>query len=35
MKLLIKEQGKSYENEKIYDVCNGKMKNKYLNDKKL
>ena len=34
MKLLIKEQDKSYENAKIYDICNGKMKNKYLNDKK-
>ena len=35
MKLLIKEQEESYQNAKIYDICNGKMKNKYLNDKKL
>ena len=35
MKLLTKEQEKSYQNAKIYDIFNGKMKNKYLNDKKL
>ena len=34
MKLLTKEQQKSYENEKKKYVCKEKFKNKYLKDKK-
>ena len=34
MKLLTKEQQKSYDNEKIYSICKEKLENKYLKDKK-
>ena len=34
MKLLTKEQQKSYENAKICDIFKGKFENKYLKDKK-
>ena len=34
MKLLTKEQQKSYENAKICNICKEKFENKYLKDKK-
>ena len=34
MKLLTKEQQKSYENAKICYICRGKFDNKYVKDKK-
>ena len=34
MKLLTKEQQESYENAKICYICNKKLENKYLEDKK-
>ena len=34
MKLLAKEQKKSYENAKICDICKKKFENKYVKDKK-
>ena len=34
MKLLTKEQQKSYDNEKICSICKEKLENKYLKDKK-
>ena len=35
MKLLKKEQQDSYENAKICYICNKKLENKYLKDKKI
>ena len=35
MKLLTKEQQKSYENAKICYICRGKFDNKYVKDKKI
>ena len=35
MKLLRKEQQESYENAKIYYICNGKFENKYVKEKKI
>ena len=34
MKILTKQQQKSYENAKVYYICKEKFENKYLKDKK-